>query len=346
MKDDGTVERVRMAAEVGQEIELPEQTGLMRHFPVRRVAAAAVAFVAMAAGVLSQIQEYSYVSVDVDASVEYSLNRMDRVIRVKALNKQGEELAENVKKAGVTGSTLDKAVEKTANVLKEDGYVGSQEDGIIVSVSSKSDKKSEKLAQKVEDVLVNDEATAAVEQISMKERESAQESGLSAGRYAVTKGIIDQDSLDDAVIDISKSKTAGELLRIAEDMEVALDDEPQAEAVDPEMSTPETADVCEELHTDAEPENGAVGTDEAATGTEVPQEELEPSIAPLPETETEVVSDPASVTPVETLDDVKDGEPQTDAVTPETEAAQSDTAEDKELVEDTEEIEEALDIAP
>ena len=61
LKDDGTVEKIRMAAEVGQEIEMPEvqvKPGRVRRFPLRYVAtAASVALVAVCSGYLSFIQD-------------------------------------------------------------------------------------------------------------------------------------------------------------------------------------------------------------------------------------------------------------------------------------------------
>ena len=267
LKDDGTIEKIKMTAEVGQEITMPVSTQI-RRFPIRRAAAAAVALVAIASGVMSQLQEYSYVSVDVDASVEYSLNRMDRVISVKALNKKGEELAESVKKEGVQGASLDKAVEKTANVLQEKGYVDADEGGILMSVSSKSKKKSEKLAEKVESVLVSDDVTTAVEKVSMKDRKDAQDNGLSAGRYVVTKGIVGSDDLDEATIDVVRSKSAGDLIQLAEEM----DDSDVSDGTQVDGQTKDKAadaELCEEI------EDGQAAAEE---------EPLAPPLAPLEDT--------------------------------------------------------------
>ncbi|MBR1635293.1 MAG: hypothetical protein IJ682_09580 [Lachnospiraceae bacterium] len=267
LKDDGTIEKIKMTAEVGQEITMPVSVQI-RRFPIRRAAAAAVALVAIASGVMSQLQEYSYVSVDVDASVEYSLNRMDRVISVKALNKKGEELAESVKKEGVQGASLDKAVEKTANVLQEKGYVDADEGGILMSVSSKSKKKSEKLAEKVESVLVSDDVTTAVEKVSMKDRKDAQDNGLSAGRYVVTKGIVGSDDLDEATIDVVRSKSAGDLIQLAEEM----DDSDVSDGTQVDGQTKDKAadaELCEEI------EDGQAAAEE---------EPLAPPLAPLEDT--------------------------------------------------------------
>lgn len=302
LKDDGTIENIRMHGIVGQEIDMPAVPvrARVRKFPVRRVAAAAVALVAMATGALSQIQEYSYVSVDVDASVEYSLNRMDRVIKVKPLNKKGEELAETMKKAGVTGSKFDKAVQKTAVVLQEDGYVDSENNGVILAVSSRSDKKSDDLAKRAADVLVADDVKTAVETISMKDRKEAKDSGISAGRYAVTRDITGEDSLDEAMIDISRNKSASELIQIAEEMDVAEAEEtlePNEAVV--EEPDPELADVpAEAVEAVDEPLDAPLGsTDEVVTEETVTTEE---PAASATEEKTEEPNIPAAgVTPAD-----------------------------------------------
>ena len=76
LKDDGTVENIRAVAQVGDEIDMTafaKKESKVRRFPLRYVAAAAsVAFVAVSSGYLSYMQDYSFVSMDVDASVEYS----------------------------------------------------------------------------------------------------------------------------------------------------------------------------------------------------------------------------------------------------------------------------------
>lgn len=314
LKDDGTVEKIKMTGEVGQEITMPAVRADIRRFPIRRVAAAVVALLAIASGVMSQLQEYSYVSVDVDASVEYSLNRMDRVISVKALNKKGEELAESVRAEGVQGASLDKAVEKTANVLQEQGYVNS-DDGVLMSVSSKSEKKSVKLAETVESALVSDDVTTAVEKVSMKDRKNAQDSGLSAGRYAVTKDIVGSEDLDDATIDVVRSKSASDLIQLAEEMDTS--DVTDAAEVDGQTTDTkkdkdtkakdaDSAELCEEIE---DAQNGTIQAEE---------EPLAPPLAPLEDTTNNAApaTEPATTTEqVKTEDEVtKAAAPLTDEI--------------------------------
>ena len=257
LKDDGTVEKVKLAAQVGDEIDMAvveKKERKIRRFPLRYVAtAASVALVAVSSGYLSFMQDYSFVSMDVDASVEYSLNRMDRVVHVNAFNESGETLAQSVMQEGVEGNTLDEAVNKTADVLQRDGYMDASDDVVLVSVTSKSDKKKSKLKKQVKDTLEKEQVASAVEDVSMDEREVAKESGLSTPRYAVVKSIVGVEDLDEATIEVAKSKSTGELLAIAEDVDGTIEaddakgkkEELKDDAIDVE--------VCEEIHED-EPE--------------------------------------------------------------------------------------------
>lgn len=284
LKDDGTIEKVKMTAEVGQEITMPTKKEI-RRFPVRYVAAvASFALVALTSGLLSLTQEYSYVSVDVDASVEYSLNRMDRVVRVKGLNKKGEALAKSIRKEGVEGRTFSEAMNKTRNLLEEEGYMSTDDGAILMAVSSKDEKKSTALKQQVEVALDSDSMATSVGEVSLEERKNAQDSGLSTGRYAVVKEIVGNESLDGVAIDIAKSKSASDLIHIAEEnlpdtvVQSAVPEQGSQEDTVTEASDEATfdaqkgIDVCEEIHEGDETElkeQIQTGTTELGSGADV-----------------------------------------------------------------------------
>lgn len=126
----------------------------------------------------------------------------------------------------------------------------SSEDVVLVSVSSKSEKKSSKLKKKMKDTLDKDEVKASIEDVSLEEREDARKSGLSTPRYAVVKNIVGEENLDEATIEVAKSKSTSELLSIAEEADEAS--APDA-LLETELDTAAEADelgVCEEIHED------------------------------------------------------------------------------------------------
>ncbi len=285
LKDDGTIEKVKMTARIGQEITMPAKKEI-RRFPLRYVAAAAsFALVSLTTGLLSLTQEYSYVSVDVDASVEYSLNRMDRVVKVKGLNKKGEALAKSIRKEGIEGQSISEAMDKTKSLLQEEGYMNPTDGAILMAVSSKDEKKSTALKQEVEGAIVTDSVTTSVGEVSLAERKDAQESGLSTGRYAVVKEIVGHESLDEVAIDIAKSKTANDLILIAEEnlpttgasvsgTEQTLQNEGITNVTndvsnDTTFDSEKGIDVCEEIHEGIEEEQDVSLVENGKTNAEV-----------------------------------------------------------------------------
>lgn len=86
------------------------------------VSATAAAFLSLAgAGVWAYAAPYSYVSLDVNPSIEYTLNRFDRVIDVEAVNDDGQAILENA--GEFKNLTIEDAITKTVDELVEEGYL-------------------------------------------------------------------------------------------------------------------------------------------------------------------------------------------------------------------------------
>ena len=136
--DDGVVRNIKGRHDVGETIEL----GKLVSFPgrvVRSVAAAAAAVVLLVAGgavgYRQFFQECSYASLDVNPSIEYVLNRQNRILRVNALN---EDAAPIVERLGRSGDLVD-AIGRTTELLYEEHYLGEGTDNfLLVSVASES----------------------------------------------------------------------------------------------------------------------------------------------------------------------------------------------------------------
>ncbi len=322
LKDDGTLEKIKMTAEVGQEIDLAtvsKKARKVRKFSLRYAAmAASVAFVAVASGYVSFMQDYSFVSTDVGASVEYSLNRMDRVVRVSAFNKEGEKLADSVKKEGVEGNTLDEAVNMTADVLQRDGYIEKSDDVVLVSVSSKDKKKSGKLKDKVKKSFDESEMTASVEDVSLEERKEAKEVGLSTPRYAVVKELSGEEPLDEAAIEVANAKRADELLMMAEEVEEISLDEDSKVGVD-EMEVAKAQETCDDAQENADGE--IVELDDALSQDKKDTKDVESSDEELKQREDNGEEDLEAIDPEDEKVDAKDGAQEDEVVSIEDESS-------------------------
>lgn len=93
----------------------------------------------------------TYVSLDVNPSIEYKLNAFDRVISVVAVNEDGERV---VNELDLKNEKIEKAVLKTIEKLKEQGYLTEEDySGIVIAVSNKNAEKSDELSGGIEEEL-------------------------------------------------------------------------------------------------------------------------------------------------------------------------------------------------
>jgi hypothetical protein len=193
---------------VGQEIEVPNQTTqTVRKKPLAwfgtplRKTGVLAASLLLAVGVwgsqslFAPQSAYAYVTVDINPSVEFSIDQKQHVVDVKGLNDDGQQVLSNL---NVKGFPLIKAVESLTAAAKTKGYFNSNTEVIITASPAVSDDKlaSDHMdLDKIENDLVAQVKTAAttpgsnvdVEGIRVSEqvRTAAQKAGVSPGKYAV-----------------------------------------------------------------------------------------------------------------------------------------------------------------
>lgn len=111
---------------------------------------------------------YSYVSLDVNPSFEFSINRFDRVLEVKAVNGDAEEMVEEINIDGLKNKEIKDAVRNVLTELKNQGYITEGEDGgVVVATSSKSEEKTNNLAAALK-TAVNEEVGKNKEKDSLE----------------------------------------------------------------------------------------------------------------------------------------------------------------------------------
>ncbi|SHL40188.1 hypothetical protein SAMN02745136_04805 [Anaerocolumna jejuensis DSM 15929] len=147
LSDDGSITKVRNRNyAVGQEI-LPEKAAchskagnesglllkekekgmIMKKLHITKklaVCAACVAFLLLCSGtgIWAYASPYSYVSLDVNPSIYYTLNRFDQVINVKAVNDDGKIILEKIKISGLKHKSIEKAILTTVERISKEGY--------------------------------------------------------------------------------------------------------------------------------------------------------------------------------------------------------------------------------
>ncbi len=94
----------------------------------------------------TQAQAKTYVAIDINPSIELTLDKNNRVLTVRAMNEDAQVLLYQV--SGIQGKHVDQAVEKIAALAEEYGYVS--QDGVIsVTVSSDDVANEEEIFGKI-----------------------------------------------------------------------------------------------------------------------------------------------------------------------------------------------------
>lgn len=139
------------------------------------------------------------VSLDVNPSVELSVNRNDRVLNVTANNEDGKTIIGDM---DLKGSDLDVAVNAIVGSMVRNGYLNELANSVLVSVDSKDAAAGtalqEKLAQEISVILEGDSFSGAVISQTVEKNENlanqAQEHRISVGKANLIQQIINQDS--------------------------------------------------------------------------------------------------------------------------------------------------------
>ncbi|MCR5134208.1 MAG: anti-sigma factor domain-containing protein [Clostridiales bacterium] len=164
LSEDGGFVQIAGTAAVGQSIELPAQ-GHGSAAAARKLAkgrrtyrhafvAAAVALLLLFGGTWDYmtVQACTRVTLGTDTYVEYTLNRMDKVIGVKAGGENAEEVQAVLDESGLDQMTLTEAASVTVDMMNT--YAFWEEDAPIdVSVESRDGQKQQQCEEEIEKVL-------------------------------------------------------------------------------------------------------------------------------------------------------------------------------------------------
>lgn len=277
LREDGVVEKLRRDCRVGETIELSE-AGRVTRLPRagRWVAAAAAALVIVSAGGgwgYNNAYAYSYVTLDANPSIEYTLNRKNRVLSVSALNEEGAALAEEL--SDLKNASLTDAVAAATDALYERDYLGENtENCLLLSVSSRGEAQQTALTEELDAYFAarteteDDGLQVYVTSATRADARQAAAQGVSAGRYVVARDIAERDSGGPQDIVRMENETVGRLL---EEKGVRT---PPAESGTETPTEPRTGD-----RTDARPETAPA---QDRTGAGEPTGEPAAAMAPDP----------------------------------------------------------------
>ena len=154
LSDDGSIKKVKNKNyAVGQEIwSIQKEEDLkMKKLPVMKKMAlcascAAIMLFSAGAGVWVYAAPYSYVSLDVNPSIEYTLNRLDRVIKVEAVNDDGQAILDELNMTDLKNKSIEDAILATVQQISNEGYFTKSNSEQVTATASEAVEDSNEAA--------------------------------------------------------------------------------------------------------------------------------------------------------------------------------------------------------
>ena len=198
LREDGVFVRVRNTRyTIGQTILLDvavEEEQAPSAQPRRR-RSRVTAFAGVAAGflllLLGGFKGYTtpagVVSLDVNPSIEYSINFFDRVLDISAVNDDAEKILAGLDEKALRYHTVDEAVDATITVLRENGYLtDATENDVVISAVSYNDAHTAAIADRLgKQVQKQADLTVYAIPVSKNDVQSAHDMGTSAGKLQI-----------------------------------------------------------------------------------------------------------------------------------------------------------------
>lgn len=217
---------------IGEEINLAEGFRLNSGL-VRWGTGIAAALVLFATGAFAYTTPDAYISVDVNPSVEISINMFDRVLDVKAVNDDGEELLSAI---SLTHMSIEKAMEQLTEKLMEENYITNDENGgVIITTSGEDPIKAEKLAARLEAKVrqcIDEEGKTALveaEAVGLERVQEAEKLGVTPGKLNLVEKLVKSSpDPEDMVIEEWLDKPVKEINKLIKENRKALKEQEKA----------------------------------------------------------------------------------------------------------------------
>ena len=197
---DGTVFKVKNRAyAVGQTIDVRRGVRSIRRQIAVLAAAAAAVFLIVGAGIFTYAAPYSMVGLDVNPSLQYTLNRLGLVLSVEAVNGDGDEILAEV--GTLSNRSIEDAIVITVRQITEDGYFdGDEPGGIVIAASSRDEGEARRLAENVRETAISvtreseKDVVVAALTVDQDQVEQAKELGVSPGKLTLVEQLKDTAS--------------------------------------------------------------------------------------------------------------------------------------------------------
>lgn len=214
--DDGTFRKLKNKGySIGQELFIQEKHHSNRMVQKLSICASLALVLLSFAGIGSHsyVEPYSYVSLDINPSIEYALNRYDKVISVSGVNTEGQQVVSSIE-SDIKNQNITTALGVTIGQLEKDHYINQEEyNHVIVSVYSTNNTKAQSITSRVNTFSAEKSNICSIDTIpvSKEVKDDADSLGITPGKLALIHAVAETTS--DSNFDVSKwtDKTVSEL---------------------------------------------------------------------------------------------------------------------------------------
>ncbi len=157
--------------------------------PARRIlryaataAATLIAVMGIGAGTAYAVP-YGTVSIDVNPSIEYTVNIFDYVLSVKGVNEDGEAILAELDAKTLKHHSITQAIETTLQEIESEGYFKKEGANVLIAVAAPSSSYSERLRSDLERKASEEmELSTRSVTVTPEDVNRAHENGTTAGR--------------------------------------------------------------------------------------------------------------------------------------------------------------------
>ena len=151
--------------------------------------AAALLLLAFLGGSYVSLKPYGVVSLDADPSIEFTINRFDRVLYINGVNDGGKIIAARIDAERLLYRNIEDVIDITIDTLKAEGYLKEEKNNyVVVAANTVKVDHTDKLVVKLDRSIIGKEN---VEPITMKASDNelmkAREMGTTAGKMMIVE---------------------------------------------------------------------------------------------------------------------------------------------------------------
>lgn len=134
LSDDGSIVKVKNKNYViGQVIVMKKQKKHLSKKVGLLVASVAAVVITGGVGAYAYTSPYTYVSLDVNPSIEYTLNRFETVIDVNAVNDDGQAIINELDLDSLYNKPIEEAIIETVDQISEEGYFATTSTDVVAA---------------------------------------------------------------------------------------------------------------------------------------------------------------------------------------------------------------------